>query len=134
MSFGLINPADLGAPRGWTNGVLAPAGGRLLFVAGQSGWRDADGPPPGFVAQFAVALDRTLAVLREAGGLPTEVVRMTIYVTDIAAYRAARKALGDVWRPRFGSYYPAMALLEVTGLVERGALVEIETTAIIGGR
>jgi enamine deaminase RidA (YjgF/YER057c/UK114 family) len=134
VSFGLINPADLGAPRGWTNGVLAPAGGRLLFVAGQSGWRDADGPPPGFVAQFTVALDRTLAVLREAGGLPTEVVRMTIYVTDIAAYRAARKALGDVWRPRFGSYYPAMALLEVTGLVERGALVEIETTAIIGGR
>jgi enamine deaminase RidA (YjgF/YER057c/UK114 family) len=134
VSFELINPAELGAPRGWTNGVVAPASGRLLFVAGQAGWRDADGPAPGLVEQFAAALDRTLAVVRDAGGRPADVVRMTVYVTDVAAYRAARHALGDVWRPRFGSYYPAMALLEVTGLVERGAMVEIETTAVIGER
>lgn len=134
MSFELINPAELGAPRGWTNGVVAPSTGRLLFVAGQSGWRDGDGPPAGFVEQFGIALDRTLAVLREAGGAPADVTRMTVYVTDLAAYRATRKALGEVWRPRFGSYYPAMALVEVSGLVERGALVEIETTAVIGGR
>jgi enamine deaminase RidA (YjgF/YER057c/UK114 family) len=134
VSFELINPRELGAPRGWTNGVVAPAGGRLLFVAGQAGWRDADGPAPGFVEQFAAALDRTLAVLREAGGGPTDVARMTVYVTDVEAYRAARKALGEVWRPRFGSYYPAMALVQVMGLVERGAVVEIETTAVLGGR
>jgi enamine deaminase RidA (YjgF/YER057c/UK114 family) len=134
VTFELINPAELGAPRGWTNGVVAPAGGRLVFVAGQSGWRDADGPASGFVEQFAAALDRTLAVLRDAGGGPTDVVRMTVYVTDVAAYRAARQALGQVWRARFGTYYPAMALLEVTGLVERGAMIEIETTAVIGGR
>ena len=134
MSFELINPKELGTPRGWTNGVVAPAGGRLLFVAGQSGWREADGPAPGFVEQFAAALDRTLAVLREAGGRPTDVARMTVYVTDVEAYRAARPLLGDVWRPRFGSYYPAMALVQVTGLAERGAVVEIETTAVLGGR
>ena len=134
MTFELINPAELGAPRGWTNGVVAPAGGRLVFVAGQAGWRDADGPAPGFVDQFAAALDRTLAVLRDAGAGATDVVRMTVYVTDVAAYRAARRALGEVWRARFGTYYPAMALLEVTGLVERGAMIEIETTAVIGGR
>jgi enamine deaminase RidA (YjgF/YER057c/UK114 family) len=134
VSFELINPRELGAPRGWTNGVVAPANGRLLFVAGQAGWRDADGPAPGFVEQFAAALDRTLAVVRQAGGRPTDVVRMTVYVTDVEAYRAARKALGEAWRPRFGTYYPAMALVEVTGLVERTAAVEIETTAVLGAR
>jgi enamine deaminase RidA (YjgF/YER057c/UK114 family) len=134
VSFELINPRELGAPRGWTNGVVAPANGRLLFVAGQAGWRDADGPAPGFVEQFTAALDRTLAVVRQAGGRPTDVVRMTVYVTDVEAYRAARKALGEAWRPRFGTYYPAMALVEVTGLVERTAAVEIETTAVLGAR
>jgi enamine deaminase RidA (YjgF/YER057c/UK114 family) len=134
VSFDLINPAELGTPRGWTNGILAPAGGRVLFIAGQAGWRDSDGPAPGFVEQFEVALDRTLAVLREVGGLPTDVARMTVYVTSVDEYRSARKALGDRWRPRFGSYYPAMALVEVRALVERSARVEIETTAVIGGR
>jgi enamine deaminase RidA (YjgF/YER057c/UK114 family) len=59
---------------------------------------------------------------------------MTVFVTDVAAYREARPALGEVWRARFGKFFPAMALLEVTGLVERGAMVEIETTAVVGGR
>jgi enamine deaminase RidA (YjgF/YER057c/UK114 family) len=134
VRFELINPDELGTPRGWTNGVLAPREGRLLFIAGQSGCRDTDGVPPGFVEQFATALDRTLAVLRAAGGDPSDVARMTVFVTDVAAYRAARPALGEVWRARFGKFFPAMALLEVTGLVERGALVEIETTAVVGGR
>lgn len=134
MSFELINPLGLGAPRGWTNGVLVPKGGRLLFVAGQSGWRDEDGPAPGFVEQFTLALDRALTVLREAGGAPTDVTRMTVYVTDLEAYRVARKELGNAWRMRFGPYYPAMALVAVSGLVERTSLVEIETTAVIGGR
>lgn len=133
MRFELINPAELGAPRGWTNGVLAPRDGRILFIAGQSGWRDTQDEAPGFVEQFAVALDRTLAVLRAAGGEPSDVARMTVFVTDVAAYRDARRALADVWRARFGTYYPAMALMEVQGLVERGAMVEIETTAVLGG-
>ena len=134
MGFQIVNPESLGAPKGWSNGILAPAGGRLLFVAGQAGWpRGAPGAPDDLAAQFARALDQILTVVREAGGQPRDVARLTVYVTDLAAYRASRKALGDAWRERFGDYYPAMALLEVKGLVDEGAVVEIEATAVIGG-
>ena len=132
--FELVNPRSLGEPRGWTNGVVTPAGGRLLFVAGQTGWETgAQGAPPGFAEQFARALDKILVVVREAGGDPTSIARLTAYVTDLEAYRASRRALADVWRERFGAYYPAMALVEVKGLVESGAVVEIEATAVLGG-
>jgi len=141
VTFEIVNPESLGAPRGWNHGMLAPAGGRLLFVAGQIGLEAtpdaARRPAPGFVDQFGAALDRVLTVIRAAGGVPADLARMTIYVTDLGAYRAARTALGEAWRARFGAHYPAMALLEVRGLVDAGALVEIEATAVIpdpGGR
>ena len=134
MSFEIVNPKSLGEPKGWNNGLIAPAGGRLLFVAGQAGWEtEAAGDPPGFVEQFARALDKVLAVVREAGGAPEDVGRVTIYVTDLAAYQANRKALGEAWRARLGKHYPAVAMLEVKGLVDRGALVEIEATAVLEG-
>ena len=134
MTFEIINPKALGEPRGWNNGLLAPKGGRLLFVAGQAGWEtETPGDPPGFVEQFGRALDKVLAVVREAGGEAADVGRITIYVTDLAAYRASMKPLGEAWRARFGSHYPAMALLEVRGLLDRGALLEIEATAVVGG-
>ena len=134
MRLEIVNPESLGAPRGWNHGVVAPAGGRLLFVAVMAGWNaDAPGEPPGFVAQFSRALDQVLEVVREAGGSPTDVARMTVYVTDLAEYRTALKALGGAWRERFGRHYPAMALLEVKGLVDRGAKVEIEATAVLAG-
>jgi enamine deaminase RidA (YjgF/YER057c/UK114 family) len=134
MTFELFNPASLGAPKGWTNGVLAPREGRLLFIAGQAGWEnDAVGTPPGFVEQFARALDKVVTVIRAAGGEPADLARLTVYVTDLAAYRANLKALGAAWREHFGKYYPAMALVEVKGLVDRGALLEMEGTAVIGG-
>lgn len=134
MRLEIVNPGSLGAPKGWNHGMLAPAGGRLLFVAGMAGWdAGALGEPPGFVAQFARALDQVLAVVRAAGGEPTDVARMTVYVTDLAEYRAQRKALGEAWRERFGRHYPAMALLEVKGLVDPGARVEIEATAVLAG-
>jgi enamine deaminase RidA (YjgF/YER057c/UK114 family) len=134
MSFTIVNPEELGAPRGWSNGILVPREGRHLFVAGQTGWDgEASASAAPFELQFARALDKVLAVVRAAGGTPADVARMVVYVTDLAAYRASRKALGDAWRARFGSYYPAMALLEVKGLVDGGALVEIEATAVIGG-
>jgi enamine deaminase RidA (YjgF/YER057c/UK114 family) len=75
-----------------------------------------------------------LTVVRSAGGEPADVARMTVYVTDLSEYRAQLRALGEAWRERFGKHYPAMALLEVKGLVDRGALVEIEATAVIPGR
>jgi len=134
VTFEIINPASLGAPRGWNNGMLAPKDGRLLFVAGQAGWESgAPGKAPDLAGQFARALDRVLSVVRAAGGQPQDLVRLTIYVTDLAAYRASLAALGEAWRARFGKHYPAMALLEVKGLVDHGALVEMEATAVIGG-
>ena len=135
MHLEFVNPESLGAPRGWNHGVLAPRDGRLLFVAGMAGWSAARrGEPAGFVEQFANALDQVLAVVRDAGGVPADVARMTVYVTDLAEYRASLAALGDAWRQRFGKHYPAMALLEVSGLVDAGAKVEIEATAVVAGR
>jgi enamine deaminase RidA (YjgF/YER057c/UK114 family) len=134
MKFEVINPEALGAPKGWNNGLLAPKEGRLLFIAGQAGWEEgARGEPPDFAGQFARAMDKVLAVVRQAGGEPADLARVTVYVTDLALYRASVKALGDVWRARLGKHYPAVALLEVSGLVDRGALVEIEATAVISG-
>jgi enamine deaminase RidA (YjgF/YER057c/UK114 family) len=128
----IVNPESLGAPKGWNHGVLAPREGRLLFVAGMAGWSaGAPGEPPAFAEQFARALDQVLTVVRGAGGEPADVARMTVYVTDLAEYRAATTALGGLWRERFGRHYPAMALLEVKGLVDRGAKVEIEATAVL---
>lgn len=132
MSYEIFNPESLGPAKGWNNGMLAPAGGRVLFIAGQTA-RDASGRVPAvdFVAQFASALDNALEVLRQAGGRPEHVGRMTVFVTDIDAYRDNLRPLGEVWRPRMGRHYPAMALMEVSRLVDPRALVEIETTAVI---
>jgi enamine deaminase RidA (YjgF/YER057c/UK114 family) len=133
MRFTIVNPTLLGEPRGWNNGLIAPEGGRILFIAGQAGWEeDATGPPAAFDEQFARALDKVLLVLREAGGEPTDLARMTIYVTDLPAYRAARKSIGEAWRKRLGKHYPATSLVAVSGLVDRGAVVEIEATAVLG--
>jgi enamine deaminase RidA (YjgF/YER057c/UK114 family) len=134
VTFEIVNPRSLGEPKGWSNGLLAPAGGRLLFVAGQAGWEEeAAGDPPDFAAQFVRALDKVLAVIAEAGGRPADLARLTIFVTDLAAYRAARRAVGEAWRARLGRFYPAVALVEVKGLMDRGAMVEMEATAVIAG-
>jgi NAD(P)-dependent dehydrogenase (short-subunit alcohol dehydrogenase family)/enamine deaminase RidA (YjgF/YER057c/UK114 family) len=131
--FTIINPAELGAPRGWNNGMLAQAGGRTLFIAGQTA-RDGSGLVSGadFVSQFDRAIGNLLSVLRQAGGEPGDIGRFTIYVTDMAQYRASLKPLGEVYRRRMGSHFPAMALVEVTSLVDPQAVVEIEATAVLG--
>lgn len=127
-----ISPAELGASPGWTHGWLAPADARLLFVAGQTAG-DTEGRfrSTDFIEQFETALTKALVVVEAAGGAPEHVVRMTIYVTDIDTYLARRRELGSVWRRRMGRHYPAMALVEVTRLVEPEALVEIEVTAAV---
>ncbi|HEV8456237.1 MAG TPA: SDR family NAD(P)-dependent oxidoreductase [Gemmatimonadales bacterium] len=131
--FAIVNPEELGAPRGWNNGMLARAGGRTLFIAGQTA-RDSSGqvPPGDFVSQFDRALGNVLAVLREAGGEPGDIGRFTIYVTDMAQYRASLEPLAEVYRRRMGTHFPAMALVEVTSLVDPHAAVEIEATAVLG--
>lgn len=127
----IVNPKGFPPARGYSNGVVAPAG-RTLYVAGQIGW-DGDG---GFSSddlahQFARALDNVLAVVAEEGGAATNIAQLTIYVTDVAAYRDARVELGKAWRERFGQYYPAMALVEVRALVEPRARVEIQAVAVL---
>jgi enamine deaminase RidA (YjgF/YER057c/UK114 family) len=131
--FAIINPEELGAPRGWNNGMLAQAGGRTLFIAGQTA-RTGQGQVPAadFVSQFDRALGNVLAVLRHAGGEPPDIGRFTIYVTDMAQYRGSLKPLGEVYRRRMGTHFPATALVEVTSLVDPQALVEIEATAVLG--
>ena len=133
MSLTPITPRGLAPARGFTHGFVAPAGARLLFVAGQVA-SDAAGAVEavGLAEQFARALDNVLAVVREADGDPGDVARMTVYVTDMEAYRAATGELTEVWRARMGRHYPAMALVEVRSLVDPNALVEIEATAALG--
>jgi NAD(P)-dependent dehydrogenase (short-subunit alcohol dehydrogenase family)/enamine deaminase RidA (YjgF/YER057c/UK114 family) len=130
--FAIINPEELGAPRGWNNGMLAQAEGRMLFIAGQTA-RDGSGrvPAADFVSQFDRALGNVLTVLRQAGGGPEDIGRFTIYVTDMAQYRASLKPLGEVYRRRMGTHFPAMALVEVKSLVDPQAVVEIEATAVL---
>jgi enamine deaminase RidA (YjgF/YER057c/UK114 family) len=128
----IVDPPELGPPRGYANGVVAPPGRRLLFVAGQVGW-DAQQRlvGDGFADQFERALANVLAVVTAAGGEPTDVTRLTVFVVDKEEYAAARGELGRRWRERMGRHYPAMTLVEVRALLEPGARVEIEATAAI---
>ena len=130
--FDEINPAALDPPRGFTHGLFVPSGFGLLFVAGQTAANAAgEVADPAFVSQFAVALEKTLAVVAAAGGTAEHIVRITVYVTDMEAYRASRGSLNAIWRERMGRHYPAMALVGVTQLVDAEATVEIEATAAL---
>jgi enamine deaminase RidA (YjgF/YER057c/UK114 family) len=123
-------PAGWRPPKGYANGMVAE--GRMVFVGGQIGWDAEERLADGFVAQARQALANIVAVLAEAGAGPEHLVRLTWYVTDMDAYKANLKPLGAVYREVMGANYPAMALLEVVRLVEPGALIEIEATAVIG--
>ena len=127
MTFRIVNPDVLGRPSGWNHGMLAPAGGRLLFVAGQT----APERGGGLVDQWAGALERVLEVVRTAGGGPDHIGRMTVYVIDRQTYLASLKPLGEVHRRLMGRHYPAMALVEVQALLDPNAVVEIEATAVL---
>ena len=132
MSFKFINPESLGASRGYANGVLAEAGGRLLFIAGQIGW-DENQKICGddLVKQFDQALANVISVVTEAGGRPEQVARLVIYVTDKSEYKEHMKEIGACYRARMGRHFPAMVLVEVKSLLEDGAKVEIEATAVL---
>jgi enamine deaminase RidA (YjgF/YER057c/UK114 family) len=130
MPLAPVNPAALATPRGYSHGMKGA--GELLFVAGQIGWdREGRLVSGDFVDQFARALDNVLEVVRAAGGGPDSVARMVAYVTDKAEYRRRTRELGAAWRQRMGLHYPAMALVEVKSLLEDGALVELEATAVL---
>ena len=120
----LIHPTHFPKPRGYTNGILC-APGRMLYIAGQVAFdKDARIVSPDFTTQFLAALDNVVDVVRTAGGGTEHIVKLVAFVTDLDKYRAAQQAIGDGWRARMGSYYPAMSLVKVAGLIEPGALVE----------
>ena len=124
----VIHPEHFAPAKGYSNGMLST--GRILHVAGQIGW-NAQGQfeSDDLIDQFAQALDNVLAVVHAAGGSPEDIVKMTIYVTDMDSYRKRARELGPIWKERLGRHYPAMALVRVVELVELRAKIEIEAVA-----
>ncbi len=132
MSFNFINPESLGAPRGYSNGVLTEAGGRLLFIAGQVAWNQQQQiVSDDLVEQFDRALANLIAVVSEARGTPEQIARLIIYVTDKDEYKRRMKEIGERYRARMGKHFPAMVLVEVKSLLEDGAKIEIEGVAVL---
>ena len=132
MSLQVLLPEGWAKPKGYANGVLAE--GKLVFTGGQVGWyptSEVPRFPADFAGQFDQALANVCAVLRAGGAEPAHLVRLTVYVTDKREYLAAIKEVGAAWKRHVGRHYPAMALVQVAGLLEDAAKVEIEATAVI---
>ena len=126
----VLQPPGWPRPRGYSNGISAR--GRMIFTAGIVGWNETENFAEHTLAgQFAQALRNTLAILAEDGAGPQHIVRMTCYVTDRHEYVSSRDEIGAAWREIMGPNYPVMALVEVKGLVESAAKIEIETTAVV---
>ncbi|MEU0741586.1 RidA family protein [Streptomyces sp. NPDC006134] len=131
MTAERVNPPDLAPPAGFSHAVVA-TGSRIVFLAGQTAL-DAHGEITGTTLpdQFAQALANLLAALRAAGGTPADLARVTVYATDVAAYRAHARELGRVWRTLAGRDYPAMAVVQVVRLWDEQALVELDGFAVL---
>jgi enamine deaminase RidA (YjgF/YER057c/UK114 family) len=126
----ILQPPGWPRPKGYSNGISAK--GRMIFTGGVVGWDEQEHfTQYSLAGQFAQVLRNTLAILAEDGAGPEHIVRMTCYVVDRSDYLNSRDEIGVAWREIMGSNYPAMALVEVKGLVETSALVEIETTAVV---
>jgi enamine deaminase RidA (YjgF/YER057c/UK114 family) len=132
MALTLNNPEALGVPSGYANGVLVDGGGKLLFIAGQIAWdKEQKIVSDDFVEQFDQALANVIAVLSAAGGAPDNIVRLVIYVTNKGEYRERTKEVGERYRKHLGKHFPAMVLVQVAGLLDDRAKVEIEGMAVI---
>jgi len=126
----MLQPPGWAAPKGYANGIAAR--GTLVFVGGQIGWNSAqEFESDDFIAQTAQALHNIAAVLKEAGAGPGHMVRMTWYITDRVEYHNRLAELGAAYREVMGRNFPAMTCVEVSGLVEARAKVEIEVTAVV---
>jgi enamine deaminase RidA (YjgF/YER057c/UK114 family) len=127
----ILQPPEWARPRGFANGI-AVKGGTTVYLAGQVGWTGAGTwEARDFAGQFRQALKNILEVLAQAGGRPEHIVRLTWYVVDRDEYLAALKAVGAAYRELMGGHYPAMSVVQVSGLVEALARLEIEATAVI---
>ena len=132
MAFTFINPDSLGAPSGYSHGLVADAQGKLLFIAGQIAWDQKQKiVSDDFVEQFDRALANVVTVLSAAGGKPEHIVRLVIYVTDKIEYRERTREVGERYRKHLGKHFPAMVLVQVAGLLDGAAKVEIEGMAVL---
>jgi len=132
MTFESINPQSLGAPSGYSNGLLTEPGGRLLFIAGQIAWNEKhEIVSSDFVEQFDKALGNVIAVVTEAGGKASDVARLVIYVTNKTEYLEQTREVGERYRKHMGKHFPAMVLVQVEGLVDNAAKVEIDGIAVL---
>lgn len=132
MAKRIVTPAGLARARGFSHGVVT-TGGQTLWLAGQDA-SDAEGKivaPGDLVAQFDRVLYNLNAVVHEAGGQMTDIVKLTIFVRDRAAYVSQHRALGAIWKRYFDDYYPALALFEVSAFFQTDALIEIEGFAVL---
>lgn len=131
MTMKILQPPDWAKPKGFSNGI-AVKGGTTVYIAGQVGY-DGQGVfrEKDFGGQFRQAVANILAVLAQAGGRPEHIVRLTWYVLDRAEYLASVKAVGAAYRELMGRHYPVMAVMQVSGLVEAEARLEIEAIAVI---
>ena len=130
MTVSIIQPEGWVQPRGYSNGIVSE--GRILAIGGQIGWNAQQVfEHTDFIGQFDQTLANIRAIIDEAGASPEHIVKMTAYVTDLDAYRASLADLGPIWKKHIGRWYPAMALVGVSGLVEANALVEIETLVVM---
>ncbi|HEX9374757.1 MAG TPA: RidA family protein [Actinomycetota bacterium] len=127
----LVNPESLAPPAGFAHAVV-PAPGRTVYLGGQAGIT-ADGglAGPGLLEQFDQALSNLVEALGAAGGRPEHLVQVHLFVTDVAGYRERLTDLGRSWREHLGRHYPAVALFEVTGLYDPGAVVELTAVAVV---
>ena len=126
----ILQPPAWARPKGFSNGIAA--NGTLVFIAGQIGWTgEGEWKAHSFAAQFRQALQNILDVLKEANGRPEHIVRLTWYVLDKQEYLASLKEVGAAYRDLMGRHYPTMAVVQVSGLVEDEARLEIEATAVI---
>ena len=125
----VLLPSGWKRPRGYANGMMGR--GRLILTGGLIGWDETETFAEGFIPQVEQTLKNVVAVIAEAGGRPEHIARLTWYVKSIPTYRASLAELGAVYSRTLGRHYPAMALVQVSDLVEPQALVEIEATAIL---
>jgi len=126
----ILQPPTWARAKGFSNGIVAS--GRLVFIAGQVGWTgQGEWKEKSFAGQFRQTLRNILEVLEQAKGRPEHIVRLTWYVLDRDEYLAALKEVGAAYRELMGKHYPTMAVVQVSGLVERNARLEIEATAVV---
>jgi enamine deaminase RidA (YjgF/YER057c/UK114 family) len=129
-SHEFLHPRHWKRAKGYANGVVAE--GRTVFVAGQIGWNAAQKfESEDFVAQVRQALENVVAVIQEAGGGPAQVTRLTWYITDKKEYLSRLTEVGEAYRSVMGRHFPAMTVVQVTGLMEDQAKVEIEACAVL---